>query len=122
MRILLVDDNELVRKAIRGLLQKEANWEICGEASNGSQACEKLRELQPDVVLLDNRMPGVTGFETARLIRRENAQVKILILSQEDAIQTLPTALESGADGCVDKSRISLDLIPTVKKFQSAAV
>ena len=119
MRILLVDDNDLVRSAIRGLLRKEANWEICGEASNGSQACEKTRELQPDLILLDNNMPGVTGFQTARLIRQENAHVTILILSQEDAIQILPTALQSGANGCVDKSRMSTDLISTLKKVQS---
>ena len=116
MRILLVDDNALVRRAIRDVLRPEKTWEICDEASNGSQAFEKVRALRPDVILLDKSMPGGNGFETARRIRQENSEVKILMLSQEDACRMLSAAIESGADGCVDKSRIVSDLIPAVKK------
>lgn len=118
MRILLVDDNALVRRAIRNVLREQETWEICGEASAGSEACEKAHDLQPDLILLDNNMPGVSGCETARVIRHWNSKVKILILSQEDARLMLSMAIESGADGCVDKSRISSDLIPAVKKFE----
>jgi DNA-binding NarL/FixJ family response regulator len=118
MRILLVDDNALVRRAIRDALRVQKTWEICGEASDGSEAREKAQDLQPDLILLDNSMPGVSGFETARLIRLQNSTVKILILSQEDARRMLSIAMESGADGCVDKSHISSDLIPAVKKFE----
>jgi len=117
MRILLVDDNDRVRRAVRSFLQELKGWEVCGEASGGSQACEKARDLRPDLILLDNNMPGVSGFETARLIRQNNSQVKILILSEEDARDLLPAAIESGADGCVDKSRIASDLIPAVERF-----
>jgi DNA-binding NarL/FixJ family response regulator len=118
MRILLVDDNALVRRAIRDVLRQQKTWEICGEASDGSQAFEKARDLRPDLILLDKSMPGVSGFETARLIRRENSAVKILILSQDDACRMLSAAIESGADGCVDKSRIVSDLIPAMKKCE----
>jgi len=116
MRILLVDDNDRVRQAIRRFLQEMTEWEVCGEASGGPQACDRARELRPDLILLDNNMPGVSGFDTARLIRQENSQVKILILSQEDARDMLPAVIESGANGCVDKSRMESDLIPAVKK------
>jgi DNA-binding NarL/FixJ family response regulator len=118
MRILLVDDNALVRRAIRDLLRRQKTWEICGEASDGFQAFEKARDLRPDVILLDKSMPGVSGFETARRIRQENSEVKILMLSQEEAGRMLSAAIESGADGCVDKSRIVSDLIPAVKKCE----
>jgi DNA-binding NarL/FixJ family response regulator len=117
MRILLVDDNALVRRAIRNLLCEQTSWEICGEASAGSEACEKLRETQPDLILLDKNMPGLSGFETARLIRQGDSNVRILILTQEDARRMLAAAIEAGADGCVDKSRISSDLIPAILKF-----
>jgi two-component system, NarL family, nitrate/nitrite response regulator NarL len=114
MRIL-VDDNALVRRAIRNVLREQKTWEICGEASAGSEACEKARHLRPGVMLLDKSMPEISGFETARLIRQQDSKVKILILSQEDARHMLLAAIESGADGCVDKSRIPSDLIPALK-------
>ncbi len=119
MRILLVDDNDLVRRGILDYLREHTAWDICGEASDGGQACEKARDLRPDLILLDNSMPGPSGFETARAIRRQNSEVKILILSQEDPRRILPAAIESGADGCVDKSRIYTDLIPAIQKFET---
>ena len=120
MRILLVDDNDMVRQAIRSFLQELKGWEVCGEASGGPEACEKARHLRPDLILLDNSMPGVSGFETARLIRQENSQVKILILSQEDTRDMLSPAIKSGADGCIDKSRMASDLIPALKQCETA--
>jgi DNA-binding NarL/FixJ family response regulator len=118
MRILLVDDNALVRRAIRNVLSSQNTWEICGEAAAGSEACAKVRDTQPDLILLDKSMPGLSGLEVARLIRQEDSNVKILILSQEDATRMLSAALESGANGCVDKSRIPSDLIPAIMKFE----
>jgi two-component system, NarL family, nitrate/nitrite response regulator NarL len=119
MRILLVDDNALVRRAIRNVLGEQTSWEICGEASAGSEACTRLRDTRPDLILLDKSMPGLSGFETARLIRQEDSNVRILILSQDDPRHMLTAAIEAGADGCVDKSRISSDLIPAIMKFGS---
>jgi PleD family two-component response regulator len=66
-RILLVDDHELVRKGLRSLLDED--WEICGEAANGAEAVGKVRELKPDLVLLDLGMPVMGGTEAARAIR-----------------------------------------------------
>jgi len=75
MRILVADDNDLVRGAIRSLLAAEADWEICGEASDGASALRNARELQPDLVLLDISMPLATGFQIARSLRQDIPQI-----------------------------------------------
>jgi DNA-binding NarL/FixJ family response regulator len=68
-RILIVDDHEIVREGIRNLLARSGkNWEVCGEASNASDAILAIESLQPDVVVLDITMPGISGLEAARLI------------------------------------------------------
>jgi DNA-binding NarL/FixJ family response regulator len=99
MRILIADDSELVRRAVRGLLSAEVSWEVCGEARNGPEALEKARELRPNLVLLDINMPGGSGLKTAGLVRAELPEIRILITSLHDSNQFLTTALQAGADG-----------------------
>lgn len=118
MRIVIADDNPRTRSVIRELLSTEAGWEVCGEAWNGPQTLEKVRELRPDLVLLDVTMPFPDGLETARQIRVEMPDIKILMVSQHEARDLLPSALASGADGCLDKARIGRDLVSTIKSLQ----
>lgn len=68
LRILIVDDNELMRSALRTVLPKTAGWEVCGEAVNGVEAIEKATELKPDVIILDLVMPEMDGLQAARAI------------------------------------------------------
>jgi two-component system, NarL family, response regulator NreC len=119
MRILIADDHHLVRRSVGGLLSREAGWEICGEATDAPQAFEKARELRPDLILLDISMPGGSGLDTARRIREEIPHVKILIMSHHDAGHFLRSALASGADGCIDKARIAVDLVGTIKNLHT---
>jgi two-component system response regulator NreC len=114
MRILIADDSELVRRGVTAILTSKTDWEICGQAANGQEAIQKARELWPDLVLLDISMPGLDGLQTARLLRQELPDVKIVIMSQHDPVHLLPGALEAGASACVDKSRLSTDLVTTV--------
>ena len=118
MRILIADDHHMVRRGVGDLLSKEAGWEICGEATDAAQAIQKASELNPDLVLLDISLPDGSGLEAARRIRQEIPHVRILMMSHHDATQFVQSALESGADGCIDKARLALDLVAMIKNLQ----
>jgi two-component system invasion response regulator UvrY len=120
MRILIADDNQFVRRGVAEILSSLAGCNVCGEASNGLEAFQKSQEMRPDLVLLDISMPGTNGLETARLLRKEIPGIKILIMSQHDPVQLLPSVLEAGAYSCLDKSRIAIDLPDTIKRFLDA--
>ncbi|HEX4003620.1 MAG TPA: response regulator transcription factor [Candidatus Acidoferrales bacterium] len=115
MRILIADDNEQVRNGVTSFLSADPTCEVCGEAASGEQAMQMVRELAPDVVLLDVSMPGLSGLETARLLRPELPNVKIIMMSQHDPVQLLPQALDAGADACVDKCCVTTDLMPAIR-------
>jgi DNA-binding NarL/FixJ family response regulator len=65
-RVLIADDNAMVRRELRGLIALNHDWQVCGEANDGREAVQKVRELHPDVLVLDLAMPGMNGFDTAR--------------------------------------------------------
>ena len=75
MRILIVDDSELVRRGVKALISAEKSWEVCGEAGDGREGIQKARELQPDLVLLDLSMPDMNGLEVARYLRQHQLVV-----------------------------------------------
>ena len=120
MKILVADDSPLVRRGVIATITGEPGMEICGEAGDGNEAVRKTRELNPDLVLLDIRMPGPSGLETAKLLRKEFPQVKILIMSLHDTNTLAPKAREAGADGCVDKARLSLDLVLQIEELSKS--
>jgi two-component system, NarL family, nitrate/nitrite response regulator NarL len=103
-RILIVDDHPLARQAVRALLEDEAGYIIIGEATNGMDALKACEQLQPDVVLLDIHMPGMNGLEATRLIKEQNARIKVVILSVSDAVTDLFTAIKNGAQGYLLKN------------------
>ncbi len=100
-RILLVDDHELVRKGIASLLGSE--WDICGEAANGSDAVRQIRQLKPDLVVLDVTMPGMGGAATAREIRSIAPTTKILFLSMHDSETVIQLGKLARVDACLNK-------------------
>ena len=120
MRILVADDNEQVRRGVMNILASRESWEICGEAKDGEEAIHKAQQLRPDLILLDISMPGLNGLETARLLRQDLCMAKILVMSQHDPIHLLPQAIEAGAYACVDKSRLSTDLLPAIQSIDAA--
>jgi DNA-binding NarL/FixJ family response regulator len=114
VQILIVDDNEMVRRGVKQLLLNGPNYRVCGEAANGEEAVAKAKQLQPGLILLDISMPGSNGLEVAGVIRRELPLTKIIVMSHHDKTQLLPWALEAGADACVNKDDLGTELLRTI--------
>jgi DNA-binding NarL/FixJ family response regulator len=115
LRILVVDDSEVIRRGVCSLLAGQPELRVVSVASNGLEAVEQAREQQPDVILLDISLPGLNGIEAARRIRSVAPDSKILFLSQYDTWATAREALRTGATGYVVKSDAAFDLIPGVR-------
>lgn len=102
-RVLIVDDHVLFRDGIASLLQARG-YEVVGQASDGSEAVSRTRELQPDMVLMDIRMPVMGGLEATRLIKSESPDVKVVVLTVSEDEEDLFEAIKSGAQGYLLKN------------------
>jgi DNA-binding NarL/FixJ family response regulator len=115
IRILIADDHALVREGIRALLSLSDDLEVVGDASDGQEAIEATRRLDPDVVLMDINMPGLGGLEATLAIRRENQRAKILVLTQYDDREYVARFLKSGAAGYILKRAAGAELVSAVR-------
>jgi DNA-binding NarL/FixJ family response regulator len=118
LRVLVVDDNESVRRTICQLLQSEADIEVACEAVDGEDAILKAREHVPDVVLLDVTMPIMNGLEATSVLRQEFPLMHIVIVSQHDSRGFQWAALAAGVSGYVVKSNAARELIPELRRIQ----
>ncbi|HEY2457921.1 MAG TPA: response regulator transcription factor [Candidatus Acidoferrum sp.] len=114
MRILIADDHEIVRKGVSSLLQSRDNFEICGEASNGEEAVQQARQLDPDLIVLDVTMPILDGISAAKRIRKLKPSTPILILSMHEGREMVRAAKLAGAQAFVTKSDVSSNLLKAV--------
>ena len=115
IKCLLVDDHTLFRQGVRRLLESESDFEVVGEAADGGEAVEKARELRPDIVLMDIGMPGLSSFESARQIKKNRMETKILFLTMYEDEDYLVQCLEVGASGYVLKDTPAPQLLTAVK-------
>ncbi|MQA00198.1 MAG: response regulator [Dehalococcoidia bacterium] len=117
IRVLLVDDQALVRGGFRALLDAEADIEVVGEAAEGGEAVQLAESLRPDVVLMDIRMPGVDGLTAARQITSDPAltDVRIVILTTFDLDEYVFEALQLGASGFLVKDTRPAELVEAVR-------
>ena len=119
LRILLADDHEIVRRGLASLLIRHEGWEICGEANDGREAVEKVRQLKPDVIIIDIGMPNLNGLDAPRRILQEDPTAKIIVLTVTDADQVIREALDAGARGFVLKSDAARDLVTAIEALES---
>ena len=104
MRVLVVDDHEVVRRGVVSLVQSRADYTVCGEAGDGQQAVEKARTLKPDIVVMDVSMPTLNGLDATRRVRTVAPNCEVIVLSQHDSPEMARQAFRAGASGYVVKS------------------
>ncbi|MFL5671463.1 MAG: response regulator [Chloroflexota bacterium] len=117
IRVLLVDDQELVRTGFRMILTDQPDIEVVGEAADGKQGIDAAQRLQPDVIVMDIRMPVLDGIEATRRIVRDAAvpNARVLILTTFDADENVVEALRAGASGFLLKDVTPADLVVAIK-------
>lgn len=116
LRILLVDDHEVVRLGVRALIDRQPNMEVVGEASTVAEAVTQAQQLAPDVVVLDIRLPGGNGLEACEQIKADRPETRVIILTSYPDDRVLFDAIASGADGYVLKRVGSDDLIRALER------
>ena len=99
IRVVLADDHVFVRDGIKSLLENEANIVVVGEATDGLEAMNVVASLQPDMLILDIRMPNLTGIEVVEKLRSQNNLVKIVMLSMHESEEYVLKSIKAGADG-----------------------
>lgn len=115
IRVLIVEDHQLVRAGLRALLERAADIEIVGEASNGLEAVELVPSLKPDVLLMDIMMPRLNGIQAAERIRDMKLPVYVILLSMHADEGLVRQALSSGVRGYVLKTSVSDELLMAVR-------
>ena len=115
IRILLVDDHELMRKGIRAMLERKSSFEVCAEATSGREAIELAQKHRPDVVILDVTMPEMGGLDAARRISEQVPECHILMFTIHDNEEMVRNTLDAGAHGYILKSDASTRLETAVE-------
>lgn len=118
MKIIIADDHGIVRSGIRLLLETRPDLDVIGEAADGIEARDLAIREQPDLAILDVKMPGLTGLQATREIKAHAPGVQVLILSMHDDERYLFEALRAGASGYVLKSQADSDLLAAIRSVQ----
>jgi DNA-binding NarL/FixJ family response regulator len=121
LRILVVDDHDVVRRGVRAVLETQADWQIVGEASNGKDAVDQVQILKPDVIVLDLRMPVMNGLEATRKIRKLAPDTEVLILTIDESEQVVREVVDAGARGYLlktDAGRFLVTAVETLARHQ----
>lgn len=114
-KIMLVDDHDLVRTGVRRLLEDNPDLEIVGEACSGEEAISLVRELNPDVVLMDLNMPGIGGLEATKKIKHLSPQVRIIIVTMVDDTMFPQRLLKAGASGYLTKGAKTEEIMRAIR-------
>lgn len=115
LRVFIADDHEVVREGVRALIENEEGWEVCGAATNGREAVEKVKELKPDVAVLDMTMPELNGLEAVRQIKRAVPETEVLVFSATAPEQIVAQVFDAGAKSYIRKSDAGRHLVEAVR-------
>ena len=115
IRVLIVDDNEIVRKSLRAMLGREPDMAIIGTAVNGREAIQLARELSPDIIVMDVSMPELDGIRAAGEISALGIPAQIIILSMHHSSALLQQARKNGVSGYIVKQQANSELIPAIR-------
>jgi DNA-binding NarL/FixJ family response regulator len=115
LRVLLVDDHNVVRSGLRALIDAQEDMEVIGEAADGSVACQKATELAPDVVIMDLSMPVLGGAPATERIKQDRPEVRVLALTVHEDRSYLQQLLQAGASGYLRKRAAADDLIHAIR-------
>jgi len=102
-KLLIVDDHAIVRRGLQSFLDMHCDFEVVGEAESGEDSVDKARELRPDIILMDVRMPGINGIEACRLILEEQPEIKIIMLTSYTDEESVMASILAGAKGYILK-------------------
>lgn len=115
IRIYLVDDEALVRAGMRALLEQSGGFAVVGDSGDVRDAIHRVAALQPDIVLLDIRMPGLSGLDAVTPLKQASRHTKVLMATQHESREFVLQALRSGADGYITKSSDPRELVPAIE-------
>lgn len=122
LRIFLADDHAVLRKGLYFLINSQTDMEVVGEAGDGQEACQRARELQPDVVVMDLSMPNMDGYQATAALKQTCPQIKILVLTVFEDSDSLHLLLKSGASGYVLKSMVAEELTQAIRRVAAGGV
>src|SRR5213080_5197355 len=115
IRLLIIDDHEMVREGLKAILIAEPDFSIIGEAANAEQALELIERLRPDVALLDIRLPGVSGIEVCRIVTERYPETAVIILTTFTDEQLIAQCVQAGARGFIVKDIERFDLKRSIR-------
>ncbi len=115
--IFLADDHAILRDGLKSIILEDNTYEIIGEAGDGRNALEQLERLVPDIAIIDISMPGMSGVEVARQIKKYHDDIKVLILSQHDNEEYISELTDIGVDGYILKTNASSELLNALKEI-----
>lgn len=115
IRVLIVDDHAILRDGLKALLQNEPDIEVIGEAGTGREALKLIRQLKPDVVLMDISMPDMTGLEATQIIKKSYPEVKVIALTVHESETYLKRMMQVGANGYIVKRAAARELTTVIR-------
>ncbi len=121
IRVMVVDDHQIVRKGVVALINSEPDLEVVAEAADGRQAIDLFRQQQPDITLMDLRLPALGGVDATRAIRQEFPAARIIVLTTFDGDEDIYRALQAGAQGYLLKGMSYDELLDAIRSVHAGA-